>query len=155
MEAVIYVALFVSLSVCLIDVMLVLSKAYTEVRVNRDLLDSSQSIVERMSREIRTATSIDASSVLDANPGSLVLHTSGGTRTMQFILTGSTLNLSDNGGAPVALSGQSIAVTSLVFHTITTAAGKAVRLELVVESLRSATHKSVSLSDTVVLRGSY
>ena len=158
MEAVVYVALFVGLSVCLIDVTLILSKSYTEVRVNRDLLDSSQALVERMSREIRTAKSIDATSALDTDPGSLLLHTtdaSGTARTMAFALTSGVLYVKDNGGAPVALSGQDVSVSSLVFHSIALSEGAGVRFEITLQSLRSASHKTINLSDTVVMRGGY
>jgi type II secretory pathway pseudopilin PulG len=159
-EMVVYMALFITLSTVLVGALAGLSRAYTEVRVNDDLLDAVHVATERMVREFRNAESIDGgSSVLDMTPGTLVLNAldgSGSPKTVTFALSGGVLQIADSTDTePRDLTGGRIAVTSLVFRTITTTAGSAVRVEMTVRSLRSPSGRTVSVSETAALRGSY
>ena len=159
-EIIVYMMLFVTLSTVLISCLIGMTKSYRVVRSTNDLIDGAHVSMERVTREIRGATSLDlTTSVFATDPGVLKLNTtnaSGGAKTVQFDTTGSTLEMLDSEhGSAVNLTGESVAVTSLVFRKITPAHGSAVRIEMTLHSLRSPIDRSISLTDTVQLRGSY
>lgn len=154
-EAILYLALFVALSTFLIDALLVMSKAYTEVRVNRDLLESAQVSMERMTREIRSSSGASSS-----DGSALTLNTTdehGVATSVHFDLSDGAIHMgnADAGAGIGTLSNSHVQVESLVFRIIHTTSSEAVRIEMTLKSLRSATGKTISLTDTAVLRGSY
>lgn len=159
-ETVLYMALFVTLSTVLISSLFGMTRAYTQARVNNDLLDSAHVSMERMTREIRGATSLDTGvSVFATNPGILKLNTTDASltpKTVQFAVASGVLELTDStDGTPTALTGSKISVDSLIFRNITTTEGSAVRIEMTLTSTRTPAHKTISLFDTVTLRGAY
>ncbi len=160
-EAIIYLALFVMLSSLLVYSIVVMSRAYTETRVNRDLLDSIQVSVERMSREIRGATSVNVgSSTFGVNPGTLTINTTdvtGATTYETFSLATSTMaiDFNNNGLDEGSLTSNQVSVDSLVFRYMSPAHGNAVKIEMTLHSLRYPNARSVSLSDTIQVRGTY
>jgi len=158
-EVILYTVLFAALSVVLINCLLIMLRAYTETRVNDDLLESAQVSLERMTREIRIAKSVDTTtSVFGSSPGTLKINTtdaSGTAKTEQFDVSSSALRFTDNGTVSGNITGAKVSVTSLVFRNITTTAGTAVRIEMTLQSLRSSSNKSITVYDTVAMRGSY
>ena len=158
-EVIIYAVLFAALSIVLINSLIVMLRAFNETRVNNDLMESAQTSIERMTREIRTADSIDTGvSVFASNPGTLKLNTtdaSGTAKTVQFDRTSNAVRFTDNGTVSGNLTGAQVSVTSLIFRNITTTEGSAVRIEMTLQSLRSSANRSVTIYDTVALRGSY
>ena len=155
-EAIIYVALFVRLSTLLVDSLVMLSKGYNDVRVNRDLLDSANVSVERMTRDIRGATSwvSGGSSVFGANPGKLTIKNSDNT-TETFQLVSGAVQFTDSTGYVSNLTSNEVSVTSLIFANISTANGSAIKIDMTMSSLRYSPSKIISISDTIALRGSY
>ena len=158
-EAVIYTALVALLSVLLIGCLFIMYRSFKETRANRDLLDSAHTAMERMTREIHTAASVDsAASTLGTSPGVLRLNTTdsgGSAKTIQFGLSSGTIQMQDSGSYYGDLTTNKVSISSLVFTEITTTSGTAVRVELSMQALRSPSNKSISLSDTIALRGSY
>ncbi len=161
-EMIIYTALFAALSVMLINVLLVMLKSYTQMRASHDFLDSGSVVLERVTREIRGASSIDAvTSVFNSSPGVLKLNTTdagGAAKTVQFSRSaGNVLQMLDStDGTARDLTGPKISVTSLIFRSMTTTKGKAVRLEMTLQSTRAgATSRTITLYDTATLRSSY
>lgn len=162
-ETLIYVALFGMLSVFLIYSLTTMLKSYTEMRARHDVLNSARVVLERITREVRGADSIDtASSTLGSSPGVLKLNTtdSGGTaKTVQFSKNGTSglIEILDSAdGTARVLSGSKVSVSSLVFRNITTSSGEAVRVELTLQQLRGGSSgSSYSFYDTIALRGSY
>ena len=155
-ESIIYLALFVTLSAVIIDSLIVLSISYTEVRVNRDLVDSISVPIERMTREIRLSSSwvSGSSSVFGTNPGKLTLNI-GSSNTESFSLVSGAIQFVDSAGNVNNITSSNVSVDSLIFRNISTAKGSAVKIEMVLHSLRVPLSRSVSISDTVVLRQSY
>lgn len=156
-ETLIYVLLFAILSIFLINTLLVMLRSYTEVRVNDDILDAAHTSMERMTREIRGSASSTITSITSTS-SSLLLNTtdaSGTAITEQFDATSSALEFRYNGTVSGNLTGSHVSVTSLIFRGITTTAGYAIRIEMIIQSLRSPTNKSMLFTDTVALRGSY
>lgn len=159
-ETVMYIALFVLLASVLVGTLFGMTSAYREIRVNDDLLDSSSVAMERMTREIRDAVSIDTgASTFGATPGTLTLNSldgSGAPKTVEFNVAGSgALDILDStDGTARDLTGGHVVVTSLVFRNVTTAIGSAVKVEATFQSVR-APGQTVTESGTAMLRGSY
>ncbi len=159
-ETIVYIALFIVISTVLVSTLFGMLHAYTELRVNDDLLDAEHVSMERMTREIRNAIAIDPASSFGSDPGTLTLDAkdgAGSPKTVEFDVSPSgALEVVDStDGAASALTGSKVRVTSLIFRNITDATGSAVRVEVTFESLRSSVGESVTVSDTAVIRGSY
>jgi len=154
-ESVIYLALFVMLSSLLIDSLIIMSKSYIETRVNRDLLDSMNVPFERMTRDIRGASSVvfGSSSVFGTNPGTLTIENPN-SGTESFSLVNGAVYFTGSDGAS-NLTSNEVYVDSLIFRNISTSQGSAIKIEMTLHSLRSSSARSISLSDTVALRGDY
>ena len=155
-ESIIYLGLFVMLSTLLIDCMIVMSKSYIETRANRDLLDSMNIPLERMTRDIRGATTVvvGGGTIFGVNPGSLKIKNPDGT-TESFALSAGAVVFSDTDGTSNTLTSNQVVIDSLVFRNISTPQGSAIKIEMTLHSIRSANARSISLSDTIAMRGEY
>ena len=154
-ESIIYLAIFVMLSTLLIDSLLLMSRTYNVTRVNRDLLDSVNVPLERMTRDIRGATAVVVgNSTFATSPGKLTIRNADSS-TESFALVSNAIQFTDTTGTTNNLTGSQIVVDSLVFRNISTAQGSAVKIEITEHSLRSPNAQALSVSDTVALRGSY
>ncbi len=159
-EIIVDLAIFVTLSVLVINSFIVVLASYNATRSNRDLLESGSTTMERISREIRQAKNVDVvNSTLNSSPGILQLNStdSGGTAMlMKFSIgTGGVLNVYKDGTLIGNLLGQNISATSLIFRRIVTTNGEAVKIEMTLEDLASKTHKSENFFNTIILRGAY
>ena len=109
--------------------------------------------MERMSREIRQAYSINSISSSD-----LKLDTkddAGANKTVEFLLSGNSLQLLENNVLTGNLNSPNITVMALTFTQITTAKGQGVKIFLTVKSNNDASSRNQDFYDTVVLRGKY
>ena len=158
MESLIYVALFVVLSTVLIDSLIMMHRAYVDTRINRDLLDSAEVSMERMTREIRGSASLDASgSAFGSDAGMLVLNTTdagGSAKTEIFSVVSGAVSLTENGVVSGNLTGAKVVVDSLVFRNVTTLKGSAIKIEMTIHSV-TAQSRTMSLSNMVAMRGGY
>ncbi len=158
-ETIVYLALFVMLSVVVIHALVTTVKLFVEIRTNRDFVDSGYIAMERMTREIRGATSVDTvNSTLGTSPGVLQLNTTddaGVAKTVKFVTSGGVLQLYENGTLSGALIGQNSTVTSLTFTQITTTKSKAVKVHLTIEDTRNSRNPTESFQDTIIMRRSY
>ncbi len=159
-ETLIYLGLFVLISAVAINALLNVVKIFPDIRSNRDLLDSGYTAMERMTREIRGAVSIDtANSTLGTSPGVLQLNTldsNGSAKTVKFTTSGNVLKLYENGVLSGNLIGQNTTVSSLTFTQITTTRGtKAVKIAMTLSDSRSRTPLLKDFYDTIILRDTY
>jgi hypothetical protein len=152
LELIFYIALFVLLSIAVMNAILVMTKSFKETAVYSELLDSG-STMERMSREIKQATGINSISATD-----LVLNSKDDNDvdiTIEFLLSGSNVQLIENGVLTGNLNSSNIVVTSLSFTQIDTVKGSAVKLALSARSSRDSLSRVQDFYDTIVLRGDY
>lgn len=113
--------------------------------------------LERMVREIRDASAVEASSVLDLNPGVLVLSgtdSNGVAKTVEFFLDLGALHIKENGIDKGALTESKAIVTNLVFSVFSNPNSKSVKTVMTVESGTSTTYKKDTFYSTTILRGS-
>ncbi len=164
-EVVVYVSIFAMLSVVVINSYIVIVASFNRTQTNRDLQESGNTVMERISREIRQAKSVTVgNSVLGSTPGTLEMATtdsSGTAGTVRFVLSSGAVFIYNtfNGntlGTPIGnLVGQNVTATSLIFRQMTTTAGTGVKVELTVRDSRGKEHKTENFYDTVMLRGDY
>ena len=153
LELLFYVAFFVTFSLIVINAMIVMTKSFRETSIQGELVQSG-AILERISREIKQAYGIDPASTAD----DLKLNTkndAGANKTVEFLLSGSNLQLLENSVLIGNLNAPNIIVTGLTFTQITTVKGKAIKIVLSIRSSNDSSARVQYFYDTVVLRGSY
>lgn len=154
-EVLVYVAILGIVSVAIIASSMVVNSSFNKTRVTRNLLESGNNGMERITREIRQANSIDiASSTFGSNPGVLTLNgkdSGGSARIVKFSVLSGSLNIYENNSLLDDLLNQNVTATNLIFRRISTGAGEAVKIEL---TLNNGTI-SEKFYDTVILRGGY
>ncbi|MDE2399435.1 MAG: hypothetical protein KGL67_00240 [Patescibacteria group bacterium] len=152
LELLFYIAIFVVLTLVLINVMLSMAKSFKETSLQTEWVQSG-TIMERISREIRQAYDIGSISTSD-----IVLNTkdsNGNNKTVEFVLSGTDLQLLENGVLTGNLNTPNIAVGALNFTQITTTTGKAVKVLLTIKSKNDVFSRNQNFYDTIVLRGTY
>lgn len=151
-ETVVYIALFALLSLAFTQTMIMIMKSYTQVEGNRDILDASHVVMERVAREVRDATSITGSSVFHAT-NSDVSVISGG-HTVRFRKNGTTLELYQDGVLSGNLNPASVRVTGFSATRISGAHGDAIKYALTFQNTKGVI-VTKTFYNTVVLRGAY
>ena len=151
-EILFYIALFSVLTLAIIDSFVTMTKAFKEISIQSDLVQSSLA-VERMSREIRQAYGINSIATSD-----LKLNTKDeldNNETVRFLLSGSDIQLFENDVLTGNLNTPNIQVVNLSFTQITTVNGNAIKISLSVKSGRDTTNRVENFYNTVLLRGDY
>lgn len=151
-EIIFYISIFVILSLVVINALIVMMKAFNENNIQADIVTSS-SIMERISREIKQASSISSISTNDLivmAPNELDV-----VRLVRFLLSNGNVVLYDNSILIDNLNSNDVTVSDLTFTQITTANGIAVKITLAVTSNRDQLGRVYSFYNTIVLRGDY
>ncbi len=161
-ETIVYIALFIMLSFAVMNSLVNIIKLSVEIRSNRDFIDSGYSGMERITREIRNAISVDtANSVFSTAQSPCVVqcvlqlntkNAAGASKIVKFSVVNNKLELYEDGTLTGDLTGGNTSVTNLTFWQVGT---KAVRVVLTIQDIRNTLHPSQSFYDTIVLRGAY
>lgn len=157
-EMVLYVGLFSLVSLIAMNSLFQTLKAFNALRISRDINDSSVKIMERLTRDIKGATAIDAGSVYGTSPGYLkltVLSASGTAMTVEYVMVGNQLHVKENGTDRGALMSQKTEVDALVFRYINTGVSTAIKTELHLSSTRGSVTGVEHFYNTSLVRGSY
>jgi len=158
-EIVVYVALFSTLSAVAMASLFASIKSFNELRISRDINDSSVTIMERLTRDIKSATAIDyANSTFSATPGRLTLSTrnaSGTALTVEYYVATSTLRIKENGVDVGSLMSAKTRVSGLVFRQINLGNTIGIKTELHLTSSRGSVSDVDHFYNTSILRGSY
>ena len=152
LETIFYICLFTILSIAVIDAMMTMTKAFKETTIQAELMQGGN-IMERVSREIRQATSINS-----INENNLKLNTkddAGADKTVEFSLSGSDIRFLENDIFIGNLNGQNLTVTNITFTQINTTKGTAVKVFLTIQSNHDIQNREENYYDTAVLRGDY
>ncbi len=136
-EIIIYVAVFAVVSIIIANAFIVLVSFFNQSRTNHNLLQSGNTALERMSREIHTATAIRTStSTFGSSPGVLDLDSTdanGNAQTVKFNMASGALNLSYNNTLVDNMLPPNVVVTSLIFYKTTTTNGPSVKIEMALQ----------------------
>lgn len=153
-ELVIYIALFVTISLVVMQSLIAITKTYAAARAYRTLQQNGELVMERLTREVRQASSIStAGSVLASSPGVLAL---GGEEadTTPYTLSVGVVNdivtLTKNTTA-TPLSSDEVSVDELIFWHIDTLTEDSIRVQLTLSTTRAPVVTS-TFNTTIVLR---
>lgn len=150
-EMLFYIGIFAIISVFIVNALITTSRAFANARATRALNTSAEAAMERMTREIRLADSIDATSVFNATPGTLKLASidaiTGNPQTMTFSLASGKVELQKSSGALQDLTSSSVSVSSLIFRQIVGSSSPAVKIEMTING--------TNFYDTALLRRAY
>jgi type II secretory pathway component PulJ len=155
-EVIIYLAIFTTVSVLVINSFIVILSAFNVTNMNRRLLESGSVAMERITREIRQSESISA----ESNLSTLILNSfdsSGDSMVVKFKYENGNISLYKNNNTEKegSLIGGNVSVTNLTFKNITTAQSHAVRIEMTLLYSDNKNTKSENFYDTIGLRGGY
>jgi len=156
-EIIVYVSILAMLSVVVVNSFIVVLNSFKTTKINRSVLESGFSTMERLSREIKQAnTIVDVNSVFGSNPGILEIKNTNFNNvvtTYTFKLNNEVLELYENGSLIGPLNNTNTKVTFLVFKKIDTLKGKAVKIEMTIKDTKEI--KTESFYNTIILRESY
>ena len=130
LELVVYIALFIVISIVIINSLITVMKTYSTANGYRRLQSNGELVMERVVREIRQASAVGSSTVYTSNPGILVVQgvdDIGAARTVTFSVVNNAVQINDN-GATGALSSNEVTTTSLIFKHITTTVGEGIKV---------------------------
>jgi len=151
LELLFYITFFSILSLVVINSIILMAGSLKETVIQAELVQSGI-IMERMSREIRQANSIDVTSTST----DLILNTTSGSDTkIEFKFNSPNIELWENSVKTGNLNSPNITVTELTFSQINTAKSKAVKISLAVKYNNDVENRIVNFYNTIVLRGSY
>lgn len=158
-EAVVYIAMLSAVLVLFAGIVLAVSGSYAKHAVLRSMDVAGITAMERMTREIRGASSVDAAgSTLGVTPGVLSLNRAlpaGGSSKISFQVTGQNIQVKVDNADQGTLLPPEVTVSSLIFRQIDSGKSQAVKIEMsLAGSIGNAT-SSGSYYSTVILRGSY
>ena len=161
-EMLVYIGIFVMVSALIINFVFSIAGSWGHGRALRDVTQGGRLIMERLSHELRLASSVNiGASILDTSPGRLVLNTfdtatSSTQSTLDVSLSGTELGIQRGAASPTTLSGGAVRVTHLTFTDLKAAStSEAVWVSLTVESGSGRFIKQKTFEALVVLRGSY
>jgi hypothetical protein len=154
-EIIIYLAIFTAMSVLVINSFIIALSSFSNIRTNQDLLDGGSVSMDRITREIRQAKTID---VIDSTSEILQLNstnTAGNNVIIKLAKVGNALNLYQEGVLIGNLLPQNIILNSISFDRISTTNSEAVKIKIVLQDSYSKINRIENFYDTVVLRGGY
>ena len=158
-EMIIYACILSVLTIVTVNSIFSSVRAFAEFRVDRDLNSSATSLLERLTREIRSAYAIDAAqSAFNVNPGRLTIidkNTSGPDTNMEFYIENNSLKIKEGGVAMGSLVSSSTAVTNFKVYSLTNPKSSAIKAEIGLTATRGNISKSGNYYTTILLRGNY
>ena len=162
LETVIYIAILALVSVLVINSILIMIRSFNSYRVLRHVNITGAIAMERITREIRFADTIDVGSIFETHPGRLVLQTidpvTENPATIDFFMSGNDLMFQKGGESAVSLTPGETELTNLIFREVATSTNslsKVVKIELTVKEKRGSYEKSANFYNTTILRRSY
>jgi Tfp pilus assembly protein PilV len=152
-EMLVYVFLVSLIILALINIVYSFSQSYKQLSAQASAENTALSALERMERDIHTATSVDTGqSTLNTSPGVLVLTI--GTSTTKFYTSSGELRVNVDGVDIGPLSVSSATVSSLTFKLITTTQSQAVKIEMTIQGTSGSATVTKKYRSTVILKNS-
>lgn len=156
-EIIMYVTILSFLVFIVVGMLVRISHTKDRLTAAQRLTNSAIVSLDRMTREINSATNINvASSTLNTSPGRLILmgNESGTAYTTEFSIASGTLRILRNGVDQGPLTESGVVVTHLVFRRSASSTDQAISLELGLESGTSTSYKAETFYTTNLLRQS-
>ena len=159
LEMVVYIALFSTLSLTVTNSMIQTVRGFNYLRASRDVDTASVLIMERLTLDIKNATSVDVgNSTFGATPGRLTLNVtnaSGTPMTVEYYVLSNNLRIKEAGVDVGSLMSSAARIESLKFFSINTGGTSGVKIELQLKSTRGVATANDNFYNTAMLRGTY
>jgi type II secretory pathway pseudopilin PulG len=152
-EIVVYASIVALLFFVVSNTLIVLMRVHNDSRAIRALQESGLTTIERLGREIRDANSVSGSSVLNTNPGTLIISqdVNGTASSVQFSVSNGALRMSRGGVDQGPISGSNVTVSNFIVRKSDNGPSDLVKVELTLQSRG----KTESFYTSALLRGSY
>jgi len=150
-EILVYVIIFSVISILVINSLLVITKSFAKSKESRELMSSAVSSMERMTREIRSAQTINA---VSAGSITLTAVENSINKKLEFYTLNNDLLFEEDDVLVGSLLMPNVRVTSLTFTNLTLTKGQAVKISMTLEYNNGNLNKSEIFYNTIFLRGS-
>src|SRR3989344_7254095 len=160
-ETLIYSAILAVLSVLAINTVLAMLSAFSQARALKQAGLSAETSLERLTREVRLASSIDeGASFFTASSSRLVLNTVKSAAdptpvSRQFFVSGSRMAVQEGSDPVEFLTSNKILISSFWAAKITTPNSQAVKVVLALETVPGKHQARQTFYQHVILRGRY
>lgn len=158
-ELLAYIFLLSIIVLVLTQTIVAMISSYRNIKIVRLIENSAMLSMERITREIRNAVSVDVgNSILGLSPGKLTLNSNdsaGTVKTVEFYLENLLIKVEENNVYQGPLSNQNTSVTSLIFDHMQSGESESVRVQMQIQATSSGRVITHNFYDTVILRGSY
>lgn len=156
LEMLIYIAILIIMLTVIMNIIISIMSTGRIIKSLRNIENSALISLERITREVRQAESVNtSSSILNSALGKLVLDGSdadGNPRTAEFYLSSGVLMFSENGIEIGALSPTGAKITGLLFEHFSGLNSEGIRTTITTESGTSTHYRSEKFYSTAVLR---
>jgi len=155
-EMIVYISILSVFTFVIVNTLISFSSTYREVRIDRAMDNTAVTSLERMTRDIRKATSVTlGQSTLGTHPGVLTLFTidTVNSTTTRFYVDNGVLKIDVNGVYSGPLSLVQTPITNLVFARLISTTSEAVKIDMTVEYPFGSTTKTKNYHTTVILKG--
>ena len=150
LETVVYVSILAVVIVLVIGSILSVYQAFGKTRVERKLVLNGDVAMERIVREIRSATSTNVgASTLGSHPGILKFG------SKKFSLSGDILTVEYSPSPAEDLTSSDVEVTNLIFYREASTNSEIIKAELTLEAGSGIFKKSRTFYGSAVMRGAY
>jgi len=153
LETVVYTSVFALVLLSIMGALLAVTKASHHVSEERAVAVSAHLALSRMTRDIRSAESVDGGSVLNVHPGRLIVSNNG--TTTDFFLEEDTLKVKENGILQGSLLIPGVTVGSFIARSSQNASSTAVRIEMQLQAGTSTGFIQKDFYTSAVLRNGY
>lgn len=154
-EMLVYVAVIAIIMSSVLAVIFPLAGTYQSLIATKRLNISAESVLDRMLREIRSASSVNTGmSTLGTSPGVLALNSDAGSRAFSVDASGA-LTVSEGGVSAGKLTGEEVTVSRLVFTRVPGTRSELVSVELALHSRYGHASTTRTFRGSAVLRDSY
>lgn len=158
-EAVFYVSMFAILLLVAIGSLSSTMRAFSSLRISRDINDSSVTVMERLTRDLKSTSAIDlAQSTFGSNPGRLTLVTvnaSGTVMTVEYVVVDGALHVKEDGVDKGSLTSAKTKIDGLIFYYINPVSTVSIKTELHITASRGLLSSTEHFYNTSLLRGTY
>ncbi len=160
-ELVVYLGILILLAVGTVRLVLGVSFNAAEVRSERRVRANGELVMEILTREVRQAYDVDASSsVFGTSPGKLVLKTfvstsSPATTTRSFFLSGTRFARQDGQSPPELVTSQDVTINNLTFWHLSTTTSSLITAKINLEAGQGRFKEEQTFYGSAVLRNKY
>ena len=156
-EMLVYISVLSMIFIVVVATIVSFTSSYRTLTAHRVIEHSALSSFERLTRDIRGATSIDmGNSTFASNPGRLTLITThkAVSTTTKFYIENGILKLDVNGSYVGPLTTSKVTVTNMTYTLLSGSTTQAVRIQMTVQGSSGSVTQEKNYQSTIVLKGS-